>query len=73
MNLSEFVVFIRAEPKPAGVIFDGQIVDGLGPARWTAEDITAEAFHQDVLSIDSDTWDSGLLKVRVALANARQK
>lgn len=64
MELKDFIEQIKQKPVPVSIISNGKIVDGVSKSGWTAEQITAEAFNQDVLSVDSDTWESGLQKVR---------
>ena len=66
MDLSEFVAYIQTQPLPVGIVAGDEIVEGLARdvGGWTAEQITAEAFHQDVFSVDDETWESGLAKVK---------
>ena len=37
----------------------------------SAEEITAEAFNQDVLDVDDTTWEQGLEQARAALSGKK--
>jgi len=71
VNLEEFVSHIQTQRLPVGVVTGDQIVEGLSVSSggWTAEKITAEAFHQDVLPV-SVSWESGLSRVKAILERA---
>jgi hypothetical protein len=64
MNLDDFIKQIKTTPVPVSIVSGGKIVDGIGRGKWTAEQITAEVFNQDILSVDTDTWESALQKVK---------
>jgi hypothetical protein len=72
MSLEQFVNAIQLDARPVAVVIEDVIVEGVGMpgAGWTAELITAEAFHQDVISSDDETWESALAKVRAILAES---
>jgi hypothetical protein len=67
MTLAEFVTKTKVLPIPSSVVSKDMIVDGIAKGKWTPEMITAEAFNQDILSVDTDTWETALAKVKALL------
>ena len=67
ISLKEFIA--KGQMGAGGPVGKKGLIEGCKPVKnATAEEITAEAFNQDVLDIDSTTWAEGLVQVKRLIA-----
>jgi hypothetical protein len=69
--LDIFIERLRKTPSPMPQVIGGKIVEGVGNRPWTAEQLTAEAFAQDVLDSGRISWDAALELVRKRLESLK--
>jgi len=56
-TLKNFVRRMRNMPVPFSIVTDSKIVDGTTLKEWTVEELTAEAFNQDILDSDEVNFE----------------
>lgn len=66
-NIKGFVESKMKSVKLVGASRGDLLVDGVPGGEWTAEDITAAAFDEDIVDADQSSWDEALAKVQEAM------